>query len=73
MRSQMRLTHEQRKQKIAELQAKLLEERDTGYFLQRQLEIKTLDKIARAHYEAEQRKNTEKLLKIKMEMERLRQ
>jgi len=69
----MRLTHEQRKQKIAELQAKLHEERDTGYFLQQQLAIKTLDKIARAHYEAEQRKNTEKLLKIKMEMERLRQ
>ena len=69
----MRLTHEQRKQKIAELRVKLLGEQDTAYFLQQQLAIKTLDKIARAHYEQEQRKNTEKLLKIKMEMERLRQ
>jgi hypothetical protein len=69
----MLLTHEQRKQKIAELRLKLLGEQDTAYFLQKQLEIKTLDGIARAHYEAEQRKNTEKLLKIKMEMERLRQ
>ena len=73
MGARMRLTHEQRKQKIAELRAKLLSEQDTAYFLHKQLEIKTLDKIARAHYEAEQRKNAEKLLKIKMEMERLRQ
>lgn len=68
----MALTHEQRLQKIAELQAKLKDERDTGYFLQKQLAIKNLDKIAIAHYEAEQRKNTEKQLKIKMELERLR-
>ncbi len=69
----MQLTYEQRKQKIAELRVKLLGEQDTAYFLHKQLEIKTLDAIARAHYEAEKRKCDDKLNKIRQELERLRQ
>ncbi len=68
----MRLTHEQRQQKIAELRVKLHGEMDTAHFLETMLDKKEVVGPARVHYEQEQKKCAEKQIKIRMELERLR-
>lgn len=66
----MRLTHEQRQQKIAELLAKLHEEMKDGWFLQQQID--STFGVAKAHYEQEHKKSIAKQLKYRAEIERIR-
>ena len=70
MGATMRLTQEQRQQKTSELLAKLHEEMKDGWYLQGQADTTTGP--AKAYYLGELKKSTDKQLKYRMELERLR-